>query len=154
MTVSATLQQLSAVLTAMSNPPRKIIIAPREFVNMAEFPVAVLEMPDTVQGTLTVDNHGWSRNQYSVSLRLFVGSLATTPYDQLNDRALAWIDKLRGVITPDNMAISNSLLTGQDETDQIVITYSKGQIPWGDNTQGYYGLVCQINFLERFKDFS
>lgn len=154
MTISATLQQLQTVLKAMTNAPRVILIAPPEAVTMAEFPAVVMEVPDNVQGTLTMDNRGWSRNQYFVKLYLFVGSLKATPYDQLNDRALAWIDKLRNVITPDSMAISNSVLTGKDETDQIVINYTKGQIPWGDNSQGYYGLICMLAFLERFKDWN
>lgn len=154
MSISATLAQLQTVLKAMTTPPKVILISPREFVNMAEFPAVVMELPDNVQGTLTMDNRGWSRNQYPIKMLIFVGSLKATPYDQLNERALLWIDRLRNAITPDSMAISNSVLTGKDETDQIVITYVKGQIPWGDNTEGYYGLICQISFLERFKDWN
>jgi hypothetical protein len=154
MTIALTLTQLQNAFKAMTNPPTVILVAPKEFVNMAQFPAVIMEMPDGVSGTLTMDNRGWSRNQYPIKIYIFVGSLATTPYDQLNDRALTWIDKLRNVITPDNIADVNSVLTGRDETDQIVITYTKGQIPWGDNTQGYYGLMCQITFLERFKDWN
>lgn len=152
MSITATLTQLGAVLGGLSIQPTRIYITPKEFVNVADFPAAVIEVPDNTQGTLITNNRGWSSNRYSVRVLLFLGALTLTPYDELNTRAFAWIDRLRGAITPDNMKISGSALTGKDDTDQIEIAYTKGQIPWGDNTQGYYGLMCTLIFYERFTD--
>ncbi len=154
MTIAQTITGIKNAFTTMSSPPKKVLTTPREFVNFAEFPVVIIEVPDGVSGIVTTNNRGWSSDKIPINFKIIVGALAATPYDQLNDRALAWVDKLRNVITPDNTANSGAWLTGMDETDQIVIAWKKGQIPWGDNLQGYYGLDCSLSYLERYTDNS
>lgn len=152
MTISATITKLAAVLATTSPAPARVFANMTEAVNLADFPCIVIGQPDRVRNTWTVTNRGWKQHEYTLRLWIFVGSLAATPFDQLNDRAVLWPDRLGVVLTPDALKISGSALTGTNAGDQIVIAYSKGQIEWGDGN-AYYGLMADITFLERFSDW-
>jgi hypothetical protein len=148
MTITSVMGVIKTTIQAMPSPPLRVTLSMREAVNVADFPLVLITLPDQLQMSYGTDTHGWRRSSYTVQVWWFVGALGLTPYEELKDRAVAVIEPLGAVLNSDSIKVlSSAAFTGGNEVDSFMMQYRLGSFPWGAESE-YYGVSFNVPILE------